>query len=133
MRVLPPEKTRFKPGQSGNPLGGKAHSKIKRRLKTLTIDQYCKLIEIVAMNDLAEVRKLAKGEKEQNLLSTLAYCWLLARKRGDYDTIEKILSRVIGKIPDVVHLNSQNLNANLNVSFDKEKVKLALKEIEEEI
>lgn len=132
-RGIPPKHSRWKKGQSGNPEGGRAHNPAIKRLKKLTNEAYADLIEAVAFGNGEDVRALACSGKAQNLIATLAHCWMVARRRGDYETIEKILSRVLGKIPDEINLNSRNLNANVTATLDMAKVKAALKELEEEV
>jgi hypothetical protein len=119
----------FKPGQSGNPEGGKKHSPGLRKLRKLQTDSYVDLIQLVAFKTKEEVVQVAKDASEENLIGTIAQIWLIARARGDYDTIEKILSRVLGKVPENINLRSENLNVNV----DDEKVKTALSKFRKDL
>lgn len=121
----------FKPGQSGNPEGGKKHNPGLRKLKKLQTESYVDLIELVAFKSKADVMEVAKDAAEENLLGTIAQIWMIARARGDYDTIEKILSRVLGKVPDKIDINSKNLTVTGEI--DKEKLKAALAKLEDEV
>lgn len=127
------KKHHFKPGQSGNPDGGKKHNRAIRTLKQLTLEQYCNLIEVVALESGTKVKNFAKDENCQNLLGTLSRCWMIAKSRGDYETIEKILSRVLGKIPDEFKISSQNINANVSTVIDNVRMKAAIAALEEDV
>ncbi len=124
----------FKPGKSGNP-GGRPANPIPNALKKLTLQQYRRIIKAIVKGNIDEVRRVVKDPKSCSLEVAIAACYLKAIERGDYDTVEKMLQRIVGKIPDVVEVNSRNLtmNANLNAAIPTEKLKAAILKLEEEV
>lgn len=123
------EKTRFKPGQSGNPKG-RPLNPIPRALKELTVETYRKVIEVVCTGNLDELRRMVTDPKVSALQVGVARAFIKAMETGDYATIERIAERIVGKIPDELVVNSKNLNANINASVDKETMKKALAKLE---
>lgn len=127
------EKHKFKPGQSGNPEGGRLHDPVTKALKKLTVETYREVIEMVLTNDLLSLKKLAEDPKTPAIQVGVATTFMKAIQRGDYDVIERIAERIVGKIPEEINVRSQNLNANLNARIDKTELRAALKEIEEDV
>ncbi len=116
----------FKPGQSGNPLGGKIHNPIKKALKNLTVKSYRRIIKAVCTGNLDNLEDIVKDPRSSALQVGIARALANAIKAGDYETIDKIAERIVGKIPDEVNVNSKNLNFNANGEIDKTKMKAAL-------
>ncbi len=102
------EPYKFKKGQSGNPLGRRANP-IPNALKNLTLQQYRRIIKAVVKGNYDEIVRIIEDPKTSGLELGLAKCFKIAIDRGDYDTIEKMLQRIVGKIPDEVNVNSRNL------------------------
>ena len=90
-KKLPPEETRWKPGQSGNP-GGK-----KKDL--LTQSQVKGLISDFAKLDIEALAKIASDPKSTWTEMTLAKQMLNAP--DDLATLNFVLDRSIGKVKDV--------------------------------
>lgn len=132
-KKLPPVETRFKKGQSGNPEGSRAHNPAVKALKNLTIESYRECVEMVCTGNLSELKAMAENPKTSALQVGIATAFMKAIKSGDYTVIERIAERIIGKIPDELKVTSQNVNANLNTSIDKTKLKAAMKALEEDV
>jgi hypothetical protein len=122
----------FKPGQSGNPSGRPKMDPKARVLKELTLQSYQKCIEAVCTGNIAALAAMADDPEVSALQAGIASSLARAIREGDYETVEKITQRIIGKIPDEINVNSRNtnLNANLNATVDEMKVKAALKKLE---
>lgn len=125
----------FKPGQSGNPEGGRAHNPIRRALRNLTVESYREVINLVCTGNPDALRELIEDPKTSALQVGVGIAFLKAMKAGDYATIERIVERIVGKIPDELNVNSNNRNVNANLSgkLDPGKVKAAIAALEEEI
>lgn len=136
MRKKPPtkhlKKHQFKPGVSGNPLG-RPLNPIPRALKELTVETYRRVIEAVCTGNLDNLKAMIKDPTVSALQVGVASAFAKALEAGDYATIERIAERIVGKIPDELKVTSQNVNANLNATVDKEKVKAALAALENEV
>lgn len=134
-RPPPPKHSQFKKGQSGNPEGGRLHKKtVDLKLRKLTIETYREIIELVLAGDRDELIERAKDSKTPALEAGIITSVLKAIKNGDYSVIERIAERIIGKIPDVVKVQSTNMNVDgANLPVDMEAVKAAIKKFEEDV
>lgn len=131
----PPKHSQFKPGKSGNPEGGRAHNPALKALRKLTVESYREIIELVLTGNVAAIKKLAEDPKSTGLQVGISVAFLKAIKSGDYNVIERIAERIVGKIPDVVTVN-QNTNMNVAGSiriFDKVALKVAMDELDKEV
>lgn len=123
----------FKKGQSGNPEGGRAHNPAIKALGKLTLETYREVIELVLKGKLTDLKKMIEDPNTPAIQVGVATAFLKAIKNGDYNVIEQIASRIVGKIPDEINLNSRNVNANLNATIDKVKLKAAYEELEKDV
>jgi hypothetical protein len=125
----PSPKTRFKKGQVANPKGQKGG--MRSRLKKLTVETYREVIQMVVNGDVEALQMIIKDPTQPAIKVAVATSFATAIKKGDFQTIELILSRLIGKVPDVILTKNENVNVNLEPN--KEKVKALLAKIESEI
>lgn len=125
------EPYKFKKGVSGNPEGGRAHNPAIKALKKLTLETYREMIELVMTNNLTKIKKIAEDPNTPAVQVGIATAFMKAIKAGDYNVIEQIAARIIGKIPDVVHVRSTSVTAEAN-KIDKVKLKAAMKALEHE-
>jgi hypothetical protein len=129
----------FPKGVSGNPKGKPkgAISPIQRALKELTVDTYREVIELVLVGNEAAVEAILVDDKRSLLQKGVARAFIKACKNGDYEVIERIAERIVGKIPDNINLISKNLNANMDVppesKVTSDEVKAAFDELEREV
>lgn len=133
-RKPPPKAYQFKKGQSGNPKGGRAHNPALRALKNLTVDSYREVIEAVCTGNISLLQALASGKdpKISALQVGIARAFLKAIQSGDYEVIEQIAQRIVGKIPDELNVVSKNLNANVQTKpIDRKEVKDIVAKLEE--
>lgn len=126
------EPHRFKPGQSGNPKG-RPRNPVLNVLRKATKQQFRRIIRAVVKGNVDYLEMLATSKTHSVLEVAIAASLIKAIQRGDYGTIEHILQRIVGKIPDELVVRSRNVNANLNSNIEHAKVKAALEEIEKEI
>jgi hypothetical protein len=127
------EKYQFKKGVSGNPLGGKKHNPIKKALSKLTVQTYREVIEMVLTGNLASLDEMIDNPKTAAIQVGVARAFRNAMNTGNYEVIERIAERIVGKIPDELKVSSQNLNANLNANLNEEILKAALAKLESEV
>ena len=133
-KLTPKMKARqWKKGQSGNPNGARAHNHAVKALARLTVATYREVIELVLTGNLTELKAMAENPKTPAIQVGVASAFMKAIKSGDYAVIERIAERIVGKIPDEINVNSKNLNANLNAAVDKELLKKALAELENDV
>ncbi len=107
MKRNPPEETKFKPGQSGNPAG---RPKGVRHLSTV-LKEMLEAIAPDAVVDVAEIKQFIKRKKITNADAIAARLMHDAIVEGDIDAIKVIADRTEGKAP-----------ASLDVTSGGEKV-----------
>lgn len=124
----------WKPGQTGNP-GGRPPNPIPNVLRKMTNQQLVRIIKAVVKGNIDEIKRIAKDPMSSGMEVAVAMCFSKAAERGDWNTIEKMLERIVGKVPDKLIVDSvnKNLNANLNAEISEEKVKAALAKLESEV
>jgi hypothetical protein len=134
--VTEKQKANLKPikkGEVRNPEGSRSHNPAVKALKKLTLETYREVIELVLTGNLASLKALAENPDTPAIQVGVATAFMKAITAGDYNVIEQIASRIVGKIPDEINVNSKNVNANLNASIDKEKLKKALIDLENDV
>lgn len=129
------EPYKFKPGQSGNPNGGRAHNPAVKALSKLTVETYREVIELVLTGNLQAIQDMIKDPNTVAIQVGVATAFMKAIRNGDYDVIERIAQRIVGKIPDQINIHSQNANTNTNLHgvIDREKLKAAMKLIDDDV
>lgn len=106
-RKPPPEHTRFKKGQSGNPQGARLHNPEIRLIKRMTLDQVVEIGSLVLDGNVAELKRIARDEKESVLKVMLAAVAARTITKGDPEALDALLDRLIGKVPNPVQLSGQ--------------------------
>lgn len=119
----------FKPGQSGNPEGARKHNPIAKALKNLTVESYREIIKAVCTGNVAHLQKMAEDPKMSALQVGVATALGKAIKNGDVEVIERLVSRIVGKIPDELNVNATNVNLNAEIDVPPEKVKAAIAKV----
>lgn len=131
-RKPPPKHSQFKKGKSGNPDGARKHNPALKALKNLTLDTYREVIEAVCTGNVELLANMAKGEDEKMsaLQVGVARAFYAAIQKGDYEIIERIAQRIVGKIPDELNVVSKNLNATVAAPIDLVKLKAAMAKLD---
>lgn len=127
------EKTQFKPGQTGNPNGRPIISPEIKALKTLTVKSYREIIQHVIDGNVEQLKEIVRDNTQPALKVAVAAAVITAIKKGDIATVEKILERVIGKVPDIVQFTGQVGNTDLNAPRDKQKLRALIDKLESEV
>lgn len=123
----------FKPGQSGNPNGRPPLTQEQRALRKLTLAQYREVIELALTGTFKELEQFSKDKTNSAVQVGVAKLLLRAINHGDTSTFEIFTARIVGKIPEVLDINSKNLNVSADIEVRHEKVKAALTELLEKI
>lgn len=128
------DKTKWQKGVSGNPKGDTAKMKARRSITPETLKQILEEVFTSTKNDiLAKLRNpnTPLGEAIIHKAALDALNW------GNYDKLERMLERVVGKIPQEVNITSKNVNQNLDLSdlnkLPKDVMNEIMKKVEESI
>ena len=121
----------IKKGQVLNPEGGRTHNQAQKALRRLTIDTYREVIELALSSNLTALKSLAQNPMTPAIQVGIATSLIKAINKGDYSVLELLASRIVGKIPDELNVNSKN-ETQLSV-IDEKKVAAALKKIESDV
>jgi hypothetical protein len=126
------ERTQFKPGQSGNPQGGKLHNADIRKLKSLGREQVAELGRLVLTNNYDDIVSVTKDENSSVLKLWMARVVLKGVSDGDVYILNTFLPWIVGKVPDKIETTNVHLieEANRIRGLSKEQ---ALIEFEETI
>lgn len=123
----------FKPGNNANPNGRPPLDPAQKALRKLTLPKYRAVVEVVTGGSIPELKALAE-QTEDALTAGIARAFFKAIQKGDYDIIERIAARIIGKIPDVVEVNNTNLNLTTDDQpVDVQKLRSAIRKFHDEI
>lgn len=101
-RKPPPEHTRFKKGQSGNPAG--------RPKSRLTVESLREIIDRMSFMTRKQLDAVIENEETPMIELQIASVLSQAVKSGDYSRVQFILDRVLGKVA--------NVNENTNTNYD---------------
>ncbi len=121
-----------KKGEKGhNPIGARAHNPALRALKKLTIETYREVIELALTSNRQALYELAEHPDTPAVQVGVARAMMKAIDHGDFSLVEQLAIRIVGKVPEVVNINSNN-QTSLDV-VDRTRMRVAMKEIESEV
>jgi hypothetical protein len=104
----PPKHTRFKPGNRANPLGAGAHYKKKKTVKKLTSEELAEVLNLVVAQDKKGLEQIRNSKTATVLQIWIASIALRGINSGDPYAMDKLLERMIGKVPQAVHNGGPN-------------------------
>lgn len=91
-------------GRVTNPHGDKLIA-FRMAHHRLTVKYLEEIIELCAIGNVASVKEIIEDPNEPAVKVGLAQCMVNSVEKGDWDQIEKIISRILGKIPENINLN----------------------------
>jgi hypothetical protein len=95
----PPEKFRWKKGQSGNPKGRQAKTPAEKKLANLTRAELVEVGTLVVKGDLRKIVEMSKADNVPVLQAMVAAVAVNVIKKGDMHQLDVLLNRLIGKVP----------------------------------
>jgi len=96
----------IKKGEVRNPIGANAHKGPASMFKKLTKEMFVEMINAATTGTVADLKKIAEGSNSTALQVALSTCLIKIINKGDYDQLERMLQRVIGKVPDELDVTS---------------------------
>lgn len=112
MPAKPPEHTKFKPGQTGNPRGGSKKASLKKKLREMGNQDVIELMKLVLNSPLSKLEEVLKDAKGDGTKSHSAMVTLMASvavrgiSKGDYNALTMLLDRAVGRVPTPMQLTS---------------------------
>lgn len=111
----------IQPGQVLNPAGAGAQDPVTRELKKFTSQYLSEMIELAVLGDLSELKKVAEDPKTPAIQVGIAKVLHKGISEGNWNVIEQLLARTIGKVPDKFDHTSggKPIEGGIAVSFVK--------------
>lgn len=111
-RPLPPVEHRFKPGQSGNPAGQQKHNPEIKALRRMTHAEIAEVGSLIVAGDVPTLKHIVKSSigkdsesKEHSVLKVwFASCALKAISKGDSNSLNVLLDRIVGKVKTEIEM-----------------------------
>ncbi len=94
-----------KPGEIRNAEGGRSHDKHKKIWKRFTNEYLVEIIDLAIMGNLQGLKKVVDNPDSPAIQVGVAKALFTAISKGDWDTLERIISRIVGKVPDKIDLS----------------------------
>lgn len=100
----------FKPGQSGNPEGARAHNPAMKLIKRLSAAEVAQLGTMILTKNMLKLKEIAETSKSDvnckhsALKAVMASIILKAFQKGDAHALDVILNRLIGKVTEKISL-----------------------------
>lgn len=118
----PSPKTRFKPGNNANPIGGAAHSPELRAFKRLTHLEFAEIGQLIIEKDLMKLEEFVRAAKLPNSGISALQVWVASIaikgiKEGDCTRLDSIMNRVIGKVSERVEHSGVALGPQVIVNL----------------
>jgi hypothetical protein len=98
----------WKPGESGNPLGGKLHNPVIRAIKAMTRTQLAEVGTLLVEQDLTTLEQVAKSRTEPALRVWFATIAVEAIKKKEFWAFNGLLDRIVGKVAERTELTGAN-------------------------
>ncbi len=113
----------WKKGQSGNPAGKKPDPPELKRLKNLTKAELVDVGNLIIKGDVGTLQRLAKDPQATVLQRMLAAVAAKIINKGDMQSLDVLLNRMVGKVKDEVALTSNLPQVVVNLPSNGREVK----------
>ena len=111
----PSPKTRFKPGKSGNPGGMPIETEEQKRLRRLTKAELAECASWLVKGNVDQIRTIAKDPKASILQVWVAALVIKSIEKGDADSWDKIMNRIVGKVKDELSVEGNAVKVNITL------------------
>ena len=113
----PPKHSRFKKGQSGNPLGGKLANPEMRAIRNLTEAEMVNIGSLILKGSIKDLQAIAKDPNSTVLQAMMAAVAVKTMQKGDAQALDVLLNRLIGKVKERVEVTGNALAPLVVVSL----------------
>lgn len=122
---------KWEPGQSGNPLGARAHNPAVKAFKSAGRETYQKILEIVLYGDEGDLEKLIADPKASVLEKITAKAFQDALNKNNFSLVERIAEQIFGKQAETVNIGRSGPFSAEVQERDVEETAAALKRIKD--
>lgn len=124
----------MKKGEKGrNPLGAGAHNQDLKAVRRLTHDAVAELGSMILAKDQTGLNAIHASRTVPALNKWMAGIILEAMRRNDLATLNTILDRIIGKVPEHLKVDSKSSNTNVHAAMDKARINAIMDKLESEV
>lgn len=110
-------KTRWKPGQSGNPAGKPPDTPEMKAVKQLTKAQLAEIGTFIITGDRDALQGIMERDDETILRKMVASVCLKVIAKGDMAALDVLLNRLVGKVKDEIEHSGNGAHARVIVSL----------------
>lgn len=97
-------------GQVLNPLGAGAHNPLLRTMRKFSQKYFAEVIDMAVMGNLEGLASIINDPKSEAIKVGVAKSLFNAIADGDWDVLDRIVSRLIGKVPDKINITTEDLS-----------------------
>ena len=108
-----------KKGEVRNPNGARAHDPVSKEMRRLTAEYLREVIEAATLGNLAELKRIAEDPDTPAIQVGVAKVLFNGIRDGNWDIVEKLLARAIGKVPDKIDhtTDGKPINQSIAIQF----------------
>lgn len=103
----PNPKHKWKKGQSGNPAGGLPTNQLLKQVKMLSAKEFQEMINKLMKLNQDELTAYMNDKDAPFIWRIYAKAMVKTYNTGDHDRLDNLLNRIIGKVPDKLHVTDE--------------------------
>lgn len=107
-RPPPPEASRWKKGQSGNPLGAQLHNAEMRVIKNLTSKELVDIGNLVVKGNFKALQAIKDDENSTIIQMMVAAVCMKVMRTGDMGALDILLNRLVGKVKEQIQFDGKH-------------------------
>lgn len=96
------EGRRFKKGVSGNPSGRPKMTEGEAVVRKVSREQFVEVANLLLGHSFEELQQILDKPETPAFMSWMIKVILVASEKGDYGTLDALMNRMIGKVPEKI-------------------------------
>lgn len=98
-----------KKGQVLNPHGRPKLTDEERAVRNLSREQFLEVANLLISKSFEELQRILDAPETPALMSWIVRVILINAEKGDYEPLDKLLNRLIGKVPDKIESENRHV------------------------
>lgn len=98
-----------KKGQVLNPKGRPKLTDEEKAVRNLSREQFLDVANLLISKSFEDLQKILDAPETPALMTWIIRVILLNAERGEYDPLDKLLNRLIGKVPDKIESENKHV------------------------